>query len=53
MSLTHLTRYLVFRSKESRDFLCVCAARDSKHALRIARQIFTLSRTASAIPERL
>jgi hypothetical protein len=51
MSDQPLTRFLVFRSHESRDFLCVAAARDRKHALRIARQIFRLSRTARAVPE--
>ena len=46
-----LRRYLVYRSRKSRGYLCVCAARDRRHALRIARQMFTLERTAFAVPE--
>lgn len=52
MSLAHLTRYLVFRTAKSPHFLCVCAARDAKHALKIARQQHRLSRDAYAVSER-
>jgi hypothetical protein len=45
------TRYLVFRSHTARDWLCVCAARDRRHALKIARRIFRLERTAFAVAE--
>lgn len=44
-------RYLVFRSREARNYLCVCAARDGGHALRIARRMFRLARTAHAVKE--
>ena len=46
-----MTRFLVYRSKTAKHFLCICAARDRKHALKIARRMFTLDRTAFAIPE--
>lgn len=45
-------RFLVFRSAKSGDFLCVCAARSRTHALKIARRMFRLERTAWAIEER-
>ena len=48
----HLRRFLVFREATSRQFLCVAAARDAKHALRIARQHFRLTKSAKAILER-
>ena len=44
-------RFNVFRSEESRNPLCVCQARDRRHALKIARQMFVLGRTAYAVPE--
>lgn len=44
-------RFLVFRSREARDFLCVCAARDRRHALKIARRMFRLERSAYAETE--
>ena len=47
-----LHRFLVFKHAKSRDFLCICAARDKRHALKIARQLFTLDRTAFAVMER-
>lgn len=47
-----MTRYLIFRTAKSRSHLCVCAARDGRHALQIARQMFQLDRTARAVPER-
>ena len=50
-SLAHLTRFKIYRSAKSRDFLCIVAARDGRHALKIARSIFTLDRTAKAIRE--
>lgn len=46
-----LRRFYVYRSGDSRSFLCVCAARDRRHALRIARQMFRLTRTAFAVEE--
>lgn len=45
-------RYLVFRARGDRQFLCVCAARDRRHALKIARRMFRLERSAYAEPER-
>jgi hypothetical protein len=47
-----LRRYLIFPDEHSRQYMCVCAGRDSVHALKIARQNFTLTRTARAILER-
>lgn len=44
-------RWLVFRSRKSPAHLCVCAANDAKHAVKIARNIWSLDRTAFAIPE--
>lgn len=46
-----LRRFLVYRTAASRGFLCVCAARDRRHAVKIARQQFRLGRTAYAIEE--
>lgn len=43
-----LHRYEVYRSQESPRWLCICAARDKAHALKIARQQHNLSRTAYA-----
>lgn len=51
MSANLLRRFLVYRSAKSRQHLCVCAARDGRHAVRIARQMFLLERTAFAVPE--
>lgn len=45
------SRFLVYRSAASRDFLCVCAARDRRHAVAIARRLFRLDRTAYARAE--
>lgn len=50
MSAENLIRYNVYRSGKSRNFLCICAARDRRHAVKIARQIFRLDRTAFAVP---
>lgn len=47
-----MTRHLIYRSAKARNFLCVCAARDKKHALTIARRMFQLDRTAYAVQER-
>ena len=47
-----MTRYMVFRSASSSHHLCVCAARDRGHALRIARRMFRIERTGYAVPER-
>lgn len=44
-------RYKVFRSNTARNFLCICAARDPNHALKIARRWFRLERTAWATEE--
>lgn len=52
-TLAHLTRFRVYRERDSRQFLCIAAARDAKHAIKIARQMFRLTRTAWATPERL
>lgn len=46
-----LKRYRVYRTPQSANHLCICAARDAKHALKIARQMFTLPRGAYATPE--
>ena len=51
MSANPLRRFLIYRTAKSRQHLCVCAARDGRHALRIARQMFALERTAFAVPE--
>ena len=48
---TKLRRFQVFRCRKSREFLCVAAARDGRHALKIARQLFRLGREAWARPE--
>jgi hypothetical protein len=46
-----LRRYLVYRTGKSTNHLCVAAARDAKHALQIARQMFILPRDAHAVLE--
>jgi len=46
-----MTRFLIYRSARARNWLCVCAARDKRHALTIARRMFQLDRTAFAVPE--
>jgi hypothetical protein len=51
VSANPLRRFLIYRTAKSRQHLCVCAARDGRHALRIARQMFLLERTAFAVPE--
>ncbi len=51
MSATPLRRFLVYRSAKSRQHLCVCAARNRRHALSVARQMFPLEGTAFAVPE--
>lgn len=43
--------YRIYRSRKALAWLCVCAARDRKHALEIARQTFILERGAFAVPE--
>jgi hypothetical protein len=45
-------RWLVYRTRKSANHLCVVAAQDKAHALRVARGIWALDRTAFAIPER-
>ena len=47
-----LTRFLIYPDDKTAQYMCVCAARDKRHALKIARQLFRLDRTAFAIPER-
>jgi hypothetical protein len=49
--MTPLIRYMVFTAPSRREPLCICAARDKKHALKIARQLFALPRTAYAVEE--
>lgn len=49
--MNQTVRYLVFRSAASRNYLCVCAARSATHAIRIARRMFRLERTAHAVKE--
>lgn len=51
--MNDLRRYLVYRSRDAKQFLCICAARDRRHALKIARRMFRLDRTACAEPESL
>jgi hypothetical protein len=46
-----LVRHLVYASRTSSSHICVCAARDRRHALQIARQTVPLQRTAYALPE--
>ena len=46
------SRYLVFRSRKSISYLCVCMARDACHAVDIARQMFDLGSDAFAVPEK-
>ena len=46
-----LRRFLVYRSSSSPNYLCVCSARDKRHALKIARRMFRLERTATAVLE--
>ena len=46
-----MTRFLIYRSAAAQQFLCVCAARDKRHALKIARRMFRLDRTAYAMQE--
>lgn len=52
MSLAHLTRFRVYRSEKSRDYLCVVAAPSRREAVRIARDNgLTVERTGYAIEE--
>lgn len=44
-------RYLIYRNRDARQFLCVCVGRDKRHALKVARQMFPLERTAYAVRE--
>ena len=46
-----MSRYLIYRNAAARQFLCVCAALDKRHALKIARRMFRLDRTAYAMKE--
>ncbi len=50
-ALPKLRRFRVYREAGARQFLCVAAARDARHAVKIARQLFRLTRTAWATPE--
>ena len=45
-----MKRFAIYRSRESKNLLCYCMARDRQHALKIARGIWTLTRTARAVP---
>jgi hypothetical protein len=49
-SLQPVVRHLVYRGPEAKTYLCVCSARDKRHALKIARQMFRLPRQAYARP---
>lgn len=51
MEQKSLKRFWIYRSAEAKHFFCVCAAHDRRHALKIARRMFRLERTACAIPE--
>ena len=52
MSLSHLTRYRVYRSDKSRDFLCTVAATSRRDAVRIARDNgLRVERTGRAVEE--
>ena len=42
-------RFRVWRSSKARSFLCIAAARDERHALQVARQLFRLERSAFAV----
>lgn len=44
-------RFRVYRSSAARTYLCVCSARDRRHALKIARRMFRLEKTAYAVSE--
>jgi hypothetical protein len=46
-----MKRFLVFSSRTRSTHLCVCMARDRRHALAVARQLFTLKRDAYAVQE--
>ena len=48
MPTTH-SRFRVWRSSKARSFLCIAAARDERHALQVARQLFRLERSAFAV----
>lgn len=50
--MSGLVRYLVYRAEADRHYMCVCAARNREHALKIARQNFRLTTTAYAVPEK-
>ncbi len=41
-------RFNIYRSIKAKTFLCVCVGRDARHALKVARQMFILERTAFA-----
>lgn len=51
MSLSHLTRYRVYSSRTKSTFLCIVAARSRGAALRVAKAMFYLTRTAHAVEE--
>lgn len=49
-----MSRFYVYSGKNKNGaHLCVCEARDGRHALQIARQMFALPRTAYTRPERI
>lgn len=50
MSADNLIQYRVYRSRKSHGWLCVCLAKNRRHALKIARQMFKLHRDAFALP---
>jgi hypothetical protein len=46
-----LTRFRIYRTARSREFLCTVAARNQRHALHVARQTWVLPRDAAALEE--
>jgi hypothetical protein len=46
-----MTRFLVYSGRTKRTYLCVVAARDKVHALKVARQMFNLTKKAFAMEE--
>ncbi len=45
------SRFYIYTGPKSRSHLCVVSATDHRHALKVARQTFTLKRSAYARPE--
>ena len=52
MNLSFQTiRFLIFRRRNSKTYLCVVSARNKAHALQIARRTFFLGTEAFAVEE--